>query len=155
MIWSEVVTILQNQGKEVWLALWLAVWTMWDLRYQKICGWQGILVLAVGVMWQGIAGRLFTSTVLGGVALGLAAWGFSLITKDRFGRGDAMVILCLGLYLGFGICLSVLMWALLVASFLSLYLLLVQKKSKDHAIPFIPCLAAGYLIHTMFLWIPG
>ena len=155
MTWIEVLLFLQQNTKEIWLILWLMIWAVWDLKYRVIHRWQGVLVMAAGLLWQGIDGELFTASVLGGLVLGGVVWWISWATKDRFGRGDAMVILCLGLYLGVGICLSVLMWALLVASFLSLYLLLVQKKSKDHAIPFIPCLAAGYLIHTMFLWIPG
>ena len=155
MTWIEVLLFLQQNTKEIWLILWLMIWAVWDLKYRVIHLWQAVLVMAAGLLWQGIDGELFTASVLGGLVLGGVVWWISWVTKDRFGRGDAMVILCLGLYLGFGICLSVLMWALLVASFLSLYLLLVQKKSKDHAIPFIPCLAAGYLIHTMFLWIPG
>ena len=153
MIWTEFIELMRNEGKELWLILWLAVWTLWDLRYQKICCWQGILVLVTGLIWRGIDGQLFTATVPAGMALGLAAWSFSLATEDRFGRGDAMVIWCLGLYLGFGTGLAVLMWGLLIASAVSLYLLWCRKKTKDQSIPFIPCLAAGLLIQQGLEWI--
>ncbi len=155
MTWTDMQVFLENHVKEVWLVAWLAVWTWWDLRCRMICRWQVILVLTTGLVWQGIDGLLFTATVLGGLALGVAGWGFSLVTEDRFGRGDAMVILCLGLYLGFGSSLSVLMWGLLIASAVSLYLLWVKKKSKNQSIPFIPCLAAGYLIQRALWWITG
>jgi len=153
MTWIDIQEILKNHAIEVWLVVWLVLWTWWDLRYRVICRWQGILVLAAGLLWQGIGGHLFTASVLGGLILGVVAMGFSWVTEDRFGRGDAMVILCLGLYLGFGNSLSVLMWGLLVASIVSLYLLWVRKKSKKYTIPFIPCLMAGYLIQRGIGWI--
>ena len=145
----------ENHVKEIWLVAWLIVWSWWDLRHRVICRWQVILVAVTGSLWQGIVGGLFTATVLGGLALGVAAWGFSVATEDRFGRGDAMAILCLGLYQGFGRSLSILMWGLLVASAVSLYLLWVKKRSRDQSIPFIPCLMLGYLIQKGILWITG
>ena len=155
MIWNTIKELLPYHAGEIWLILWLILWTWWDLRYRVICRWQGYLVAFSGVVWQGLTGQLFTASVIGGLALGTAVFGFSLLTRDRFGRGDAMVVWCLGLYLGFGQCLSVLMWGLLVASVVSLYLLWICKSSKDQSIPFIPCLAAGYLLHVGLPWILG
>ena len=146
MTWNAIWAVLREEAKELWLMVWLVVWTVWDLRYRKICLWQILLVVGAGFLWQWIDGSLFTGTVWGGLLLGVTAWGFSLLTEDRFGRGEAMVILCLGLYLGFSRSLSTLLWGLLAASAVSLYLLLVRKKSVRQSIPFIPCLAAGYLL---------
>lgn len=155
MTWIDIQVFLESHVKEIWLVLWMLLWTWWDLQYRVICRWQGLLVVAAGVLWQGIDGQLFTASVLGGLALGAFAWGFSWVSEDRFGRGDAMVILCLGLYLGFGSSLSVMMWGLLIASVLSLYLLWVRKRTKDQSIPFIPCLMAGYLMQSVIWWISG
>ncbi len=146
MIWNTVGAVSAGAAKELWLLGWLVVWTVWDLRYRKISLWQVLLVLGTGILWQWIDGSLFTATVLSGMLLGLAAWGFSVATGDRFGMGDAMVIWCLGLYRGFAEGLSALLWGLLIASVVSLYLMAIQKKSARQSIPFIPCLAAGYIV---------
>ena len=151
MTWELWKELLKNEGRELWLAVWLVIWTTWDLRFRKICLWQVVLVVSVGLVWQGIIGALFTVTEISGLALGAGALGFSLLTQDRFGMGDAMVILCLGLYLGGGKGLTVVMWGLLIASVVSLYLLWIRKKSKKYAIPFIPCLLAGYLLEWITL----
>ena len=155
MIWNGMKELLRYHAGEIWLILWLFLWTWWDLRYRVICRWQGYLVALTGLVWQWVVGQLFSASVLGGMAMGTAIFGFSVLTKDRFGRGDAMVVWCLGLYLGFGKSLSVLMWGLLIASVVSLYLLWICKNSKDQSIPFIPCLAAGYLIHGFLPWLLG
>ena len=146
MTWELLVELLRNEAKEVWLAVWLVIWTIEDLRFRKICLWQVVFVVSVGVIWQGIAGHLFTAEGIGGLMLGAGAVGFGLLTRDRFGMGDAMVILCLGLYLGGGKSLTVVMWGLLTASVVSLYLLWFRGKRKNYAIPFIPCLLVGNLL---------
>ena len=137
---------MHGNGKMIWLLAWLLLWAAWDLRYRVICLWQGLLVLATGVVWQWWQGQLFTGTTGGGILLGMAAWGFSLLSKEQLGKGDAMVILCLGLYLGFSWSLSVLLWGLLAASAVSLWLICFKKRSSRETIPFIPFLTVGYVL---------
>ena len=132
--------------KIAWLLAWLLLWTVWDLKYRVICLWQGVLVVSVGVLWQLLDRQLWTGSILGGMVLGVTAWGCSWLTGDRFGRGDALVILCLGIYLGFSQSLVVLLWGLLVASVVSVFLLVTKKCSAKQAIPFVPCLTTGYVI---------
>lgn len=131
-------------GQTVWLLLWLGVWTISDFRRRSICLWQVLLVLAGGFLWQLPGGRLWTWDTAGGLMLGGLSWVFGRITAGQFGTGDALVILCLGLYVGFSGCLAVLFLALLLASLAALVLLLLKKSTLQSEIPFIPFLAAGF-----------
>ncbi len=135
---------MEWSSKTIWLFVWMVIWTWWDWKRWVISRRQGIFVLAAGLVWQMAENHLLTPSVIGGILLGMGAWGFSLATKDQFGRGDALVILCLGIYLGFSESLSVLLWGLLIASIVSVYLLAVKKWSRKQSLPFIPCLTAGY-----------
>lgn len=137
---------MEEKGKILVLTVWLGIWTVSDIRRRGIARWQVLLVILIGVFWQLLAKKLFSWNVAGGLFLGGLALGFCKASGERFGRGDAMVILCLGLYSGFTISLTIVMLALLSASAVSLYLLLIKRKSRQTAIPFIPFLAAGFAI---------
>lgn len=94
-----------------WLSLWLTVWTISDIKRRAVRLWQTLLVLGVGILWQWTAGQLITWNVAGGMLIGGLAWGFSCLSAERLGKGDA-VLLCMGVYLGFAALLAVLMQAL-------------------------------------------
>lgn len=70
---------------------------------------------------------------------------FARLSAGRFGEGDALVILCLGLYLGLWESLAVVTGALFLSSAAALYLLLVRKKPSRTAIPFLPFLTVSFL----------
>lgn len=134
------------EWKTVWLLLWLVLWTVWDIRCLAIYSWQAILVLVLGLLWQLTDGQLFTGSVLGGLALGAGFWIFSLLSGDRFGQGDALVILNMGLYCGFAVTMSAAWIGLLLASLWSVYLLLVKRCGSRQGIPLIPFLTVGYVV---------
>ena len=121
------------------------LWTVWDLRYREILLWQILLVLTVGVLWQMLRGACWTGDILGGIAFGAAACGFSRATKDRFGMGDGLVILCFGVYHGFAQALSVSLAGLFLASAVSLFLMVIRGWDRQRSIPLIPCFLAGYV----------
>lgn len=132
-----------------WLSLWLTVWTISDIKRRAVRLWQTLLVLGVGILWQWTAGQLITWNVAGGMLIGGLAWGFSCLSAERLGKGDALVLLCMGVYLGFAALLAVLMQALLLASAVAVYLLLIRKKTAQSAIPFVPFLAVGFMFFML------
>lgn len=132
-----------------WLSLWLTVWTISDIKRRTVRLWQTLLVLGVGILWQWTAGQLITWNVAGGMLIGGLAWGFSCLSAERLGKGDALVLLCMGVYLGFAALLAVLMQALLLASAVAVYLLLIRKKTAQSAIPFVPFLAVGFMFFML------
>lgn len=134
-----------------WLLGWLAVWSAADIRKREISCAQLFFVLGIGVIWQGVLGQLIGWDTAGGLIVGGLAWGFGCLSSGRFGKGDGLVILCLGLYLGAGITLSVLLLSLLLSSVAAGYLLIFKKKPRQFAIPFVPFLMAGFLTGLVFL----
>ncbi|MCI8401812.1 MAG: hypothetical protein HFI38_06935 [Lachnospiraceae bacterium] len=125
--------------------LCLLLWSVEDMRSQRILLGPVLAVIAGGIAGRIGSGSLLMWDTLAGAAAGILFWGFSCLTGERMGKGDALVILCLGLYLGFRVTLAVLLFALLLSSCAALYLLLVKKKAAQTAIPFIPFLTGGLI----------
>lgn len=131
---------------QMWLLSWMLVWAGSDIRHRAVRLEPVVLVLICGLVWQAVNGRLFVWDTAGGILMGAAAWAFSCLTEGRLGKGDALVILCLGLYMGLAVSLAVLMLSLVLSSAAALYLLAIRKKPAGTAIPFIPFLTGGFII---------
>lgn len=130
----------------VWLFAWLTVWAAVDIRRRSVSLHQILFVMILGVFWQLWKEAFFTWTTAGGLAVGGLFWLFARLSAGRLGEGDALVMVCLGLYLGLWKSLAVVLAALFLASGAALYLLLIRKKPSRTAMPFLPFLAAGFLI---------
>lgn len=145
---------MQN-GKIIWLLIWLAVWGIADIRRREIHAGGIWLVGAVGVLWQLITGQLFTWDIGGGILIGAFFWVLSGLSEGRMGKGDALAILCMGLYVGWRISLAFLMLAFLLSAGAASYLLLVRKKSGQYAMPFLPFLAVAAGIGSFWMITQG
>lgn len=63
------------------------------------------------------------------------------------GSADGIIVLILGIYLGFWQVLSVLSGAFILAVLAAGFLLTVRKKDRKYEIPFIPFLFAGMMFY--------
>lgn len=80
--------------------------------------------------------------------------GISLLLVGKLsgwavGSADGIIVLVLGIYLGFWQVLSVLSGAFLTAVMAAGFLLAVKKKDKKYEIPFIPFVFAGMVFSFM------
>ena len=71
------------------------------------------------------------------------------------GSADGIIVLVLGIYLGFWQVLSVLSGAFLTAVMAAGFLLAVKKKDRKYEIPFIPFLFAGMMFSLSLIHICG
>lgn len=132
-----------REGKEIWFLIWMAVWAVADLRERKIGIFSVCLVLLSGIGWQLAAGELLRWDTALGLLIGGIVWIFCCLSGEQMGKGDALVIVCIGLYLDLRAVLTVLCLSFLLASGWACYLLLAKRKSKGYAMPFVPFLAAA------------
>ena len=118
-------------------------WT--DIKYRKIPVWS----LAVGIVGAVLSHFGEKSTdwylVVLGLTTGLVFIGISKVTRENFGYGDSILILALGIFLGFWNVLSLLCIAFFLAAIYSIFLLIRCRCSRKKSFPFIPFLAIGYL----------
>lgn len=129
---------------EILMSLWLFLCGWQDFKEKKI----SIAILAAGsclsVIFLAAGGISVTSRLLG-LMTGLLLLLLSKLLKGQIGLGDGIVICITGLCLGFRDNLSLLVFSLTIAAFISLVLLLFKKAGKKDTIPFIPFIFLSYL----------
>ena len=133
-------------GEAIWLFGWLLLWAAADIWKRSVSLGPILLTILLGVVWRLCRGALLTWGTAGGLAMGGLFCLFARLSAGRFGEGDALVILCLGLYLGLWESLAVVTGALFLSSAAALYLLLVRKQPSRTAIPFLPFLTVSFLL---------
>jgi leader peptidase (prepilin peptidase) / N-methyltransferase len=120
-----------------------------DLRKRKILLW----VIMAGVVLTGIC-LPFCHTVtimdrIGGAAIGATVAIISIVTAGKIGMGDALLLCLTGLGLGFWGNIELFAFALLLASIISIALLILRLADRKKSIPFVPFILASYLILIM------
>ena|GEM_PF-600577 len=128
--------------------------TVTDLRSRRVSigsvllfGVLGILLLltAEGQSYL-FADSLQPWKIISGVGFGILLLLFSLSSGGGIGRGDCMVAIVLGLYLGIEKQLLLFMTAFLLTGMLGFVLLMTGRAASRSRLPLMPFLLAGYLI---------
>ena len=120
-----------------------------DIHFRRIP--VDILVMAsiAALVYQGITRQADLWMAAGGAGVGILFLLVSKVTREGFGYGDSWAILALGIYLGLWGVLDVLAGTFCLLAAASLICLTAKKMSRNHTIPFIPFLAAGYLLSVL------
>ena len=101
------------------------------------------------VLYQLYTQELDLILIAGGCFVGMLFFIISRFTGESIGYADCWLVLILGIYLGIWGTLEVLMNALFLLAIASIILLIKRKMSRKCTIPFIPFLAAGYLLSRL------
>lgn len=136
--------------KLIFIALWLGVLAGIDLRYKKIPYWllavSGVIVTCVSVRricMVGMQDMQLVWSVLPGVGMLLIA----LVSK-KAGWADGIILVLLGVAVGFRVCAFSFALSMLIISVVSLVLLMLKRVGKNTKIPYLPFLWIGYLAQT-------
>ena len=81
-----------------------------------------------------------------GLSIGFVLLLAARMTEEKIGSGDAYVIGCLGLVLGYRECINICLIALGFSFWVSAFLFLSRKSGFHKTIPFLPFLFSGYLV---------
>ncbi len=84
-------------------------------------------------------------SLMAGGAVGALFLLISRMTRESFGYGDSILILVMGMFLGFGNIIYLLMGAFSMAAVFSIVMLIKTQFSRKSAFPFVPFLAAAYI----------
>ncbi|MBQ8823166.1 MAG: prepilin peptidase [Lachnospiraceae bacterium] len=131
----------------VCLMLYFGLLSIWDVKRKEIPGkllLSGLLTgLAYGILQE--EGWLVLMGIIPGVLL--IFMGF--LTREKVGYGDGVMVIILGLVLGWPDSFLVYMLAQFGVLLFAIGLLAVRKVPRDEQIPFAPFLAAGLFIVNM------
>ncbi|MCI7739353.1 MAG: prepilin peptidase [Lachnospiraceae bacterium] len=100
--------------------------------------------MAVGILYECVVQNK-NPDVFWGLLPGAVLLGVSKLSREALGMGDALLMLVLGIYLGLEAALDVLLLALFLAAVWAGILIVVRKKGRNYAFPFVPFLLIGYV----------
>ena len=100
--------------------------------------------MAVGILYECVVQNK-NPAVFWGLLPGAVLLGVSKLSREALGMGDALLMLVLGIYLGLEAALDVLLLALFLAAVWAGILIVVGKKGRNYAFPFVPFLLIGYV----------
>ena len=100
----------------------------------------------VGLVISFFKGQYSFLSMLGGVLIGIFFYILSIVSKEKIGKGDAIIIAATGAYLGF-VNTIILVW---ISSVLALIAGLIvvrrHKLNNEPELPFIPFMLLGYVL---------
>ena len=113
------------------------------------------LMVVVGLIVTAIGAVIFTHSfdvvlTLGGAGVGLVFILVSKVTKEGIGYGDSLLILALGIYLGFWEVMVLIMIAFFLSALFAVFVAIIRKKGRKATFPFVPFIAFSYVV-VMFL----
>ena len=116
-----------------------------DIKTKQIRLFEIVLFGILGIAIELIYKHHSLMSILGGVGVGALMLLFSIISKEKIGKGDAFIVMVSGLYLGFIDTLSLLWISSVYALFAGIIMIRKYDNSIDYELPFVPFLLAGYL----------
>ncbi|MDE7283697.1 MAG: prepilin peptidase [Lachnospiraceae bacterium] len=124
----------------------LFICSLFDIRKKElplmilIAGFLAALGIEMWCIWKGLE-------TVAGIAESLLPGIFFLLlsfcTREKVGYGDGLLLIILGLFLGFYRCFLVLCFGLIFSSVFALILLLFCKAGKNSRLPLVPFLTIG------------
>lgn len=138
-----------GKGIELIVVILLLIWTVEDLLFKKIRIWELAVGTVVMIMLLVIT-KADIRVLLPGFILSFMFILVSWLSKGSLGLGDCWVIGIIGLSVCFQNFTLTLGVAFIIATFVSVIMILLKKSNRKAKIPFIPFLFAGFLTQIIF-----
>ena len=116
-----------------------------DLRKKTIYIWIPLLGAVLMGACMPFCHNISLLSSMSGAAIGIAVAIISIATAGKIGMGDAIILCVTGLGLGFWGNLELFAIALLIASIVSIGLLITKLADRKKRIPFVPFMLFSYI----------
>lgn len=120
-----------------------------DCIRQKITAWTlwaGAVSGFLAMLFRLTQGREDTASALASLVPAGVFLALSLLTREKVGKGDGLMLLVLGLLLGWRLCLAVLCTACLLAGILAGIGIMTGRLHRSSRLPFAPFLLAALIL---------
>lgn len=112
-----------------------------SVRFLRVCAAGSILCAG----YQIATGELNHWLVCTGIFVGICFLLISKLTEEAMGYGDSLMVLFLGIIVGFWDILTILAITFLLLLCVTIPVLWKKKMSRKFSLPFLPFLTGGYL----------
>lgn len=134
--------------REAMMAAWLLPMSVMDVKSRRVPAWMLWIgaVAAVGTLLYEMISKGMTGwQVCRGLLPGLVMLAVAFAT-GKAGMADGIIILLLGIFAGYEVCVAASLGGLFLLAFFSGILLVLRKVKRDTRIPFVPFLTVGWLL---------
>lgn len=116
-----------------------------DFYKKEVPVWMIVILGTVCIIGRILLGinLLFVSC---GMSIGGCILALAILSKEKIGVGDGLVIICLGFFLGASKTVWLLFYASVIMTTVSFILIIFKKKNVKNTLPFIPAILLGFLI---------
>lgn len=125
--------------------VYIAALAVMDFKYRKLplkTLLSGLFIAAAGCL----CGREISPVLLAtGGCIGIVFLLISRVSGESFGYGDSILILIIGIFLGFWNLMYLLLGAFSMAAVFSAVMMIKHRFNRKSSFPFVPFLAAAYL----------
>lgn len=124
----------------------LCICSIFDIRKKEIpllillAGFLAALGVDIWHIWRGLVS---VTEVAASILPGVFFLLLSFCTGEKIGYGDGLLLIIIGLFLGFGSSFLVVCISLICSSVFALILLVFCKAGRNSRLPFVPFLAIG------------
>ena len=117
-----------------------------DYKTRTIDVRKALLFAVAGVAISLFKGQYSMLSLLGGVSIGIVFYLVSIVSKEKIGKGDAVIIGVTGLYLGFANTIILIWISSIIALIAGLIVIKNYKFQDDVELPFVPFMLLGYVL---------
>ena len=125
--------------------VYIAALAVMDFKYRKLplkTLLSGLFIAAAGCL----CGREISPVLLAtGGCMGIVFLLISRVSGESFGYGESILILIIGIFLGFWNLMYLLLGAFSMAAVFSAVMMIKHRFNRKSSFPFVPFLAAAYL----------
>lgn len=129
----------------------LGLCSLRDVRYKSLQTWILLLCAIAGLWLHLYFGRLVLADMAGGMAVGAALYGCAHFSGEKIGKGDALLVMVCGIFLGLWPTLLLLWLALFLASLFGVCVMKIKHFGRGFEMPFVPFLLIGYVL-CLYVW---
>ena len=130
--------------------LFLGTMSLYDLKTRRLPGLSIILGLVSVVLIRiAFKGQPATS-YLAAMVVGILFIAVSYITKEKIGYGDSLIILFIGILLGFENLLFIVFTALVMSAVTGVAMIMIKGFKRNLSLPFVPFMFAAFLLLAGF-----
>ncbi len=124
----------------------LLIWSIEDIKSHLVDMRKVAMFAIAGLLLQIILKEEGLMSLVMGILAGGFVYLVSLVSREKIGKGDAFIVMTMGIYMGFSDLIKSLWLASILAAAGGLLIIALKKKNLRYEMPFVPFLLGGYLI---------
>lgn len=134
--------------KLIFMFVFLLLCTYFDMKEKRIPFYLFFAFGVIGILFLFISQEKEVLPALQGAIVGIGVLFLAKVTREGIGYGDGIILLITGLYLGLRQNALLFLLAILLSSVFALVFWMVKRVDRKTEIPFVPFLAAAFLIQV-------